>query len=140
MPSKPRDNFGSNVLIFLGALLVAIAIFAPPPSAASSIPRQHQDVATVKRFCTSQSVTNGPAVVGLQCQDQVLILTGKSLSDGGTQQSSDGGMPITPDLNSERILFPTSTKEITLGWGEKCVGVLSPDAGTNLCNFFDVTH
>lgn len=120
----------SGVVVVLVASLSVIAI-------ASNVPRINADVATVKRFCT----TSGAAtpVVGIQCQNQVRILTGTKLSDGGTKATADGGAPITPNSVSELISFPGDTMPIHLGTGEKCVGVVSDDGGTNTCVFFDVT-
>lgn len=142
----------SNVLVVVVAALVyaggmwsliafVLTTFTPRTAEASNIPKFTADVATVKRWCTSQSSTNGQPIIGLQCDEPVRILTGSSLSDGGTRQTSDGGMPITPtaDNKVERLAFPGDVAPIRLAPNEKCIGVISADAGANGCIFFDVS-
>lgn len=121
-----------------GAFLAVLFCVAASFAYASWVPRTSADVASVKRFCSAASTQTG-IVVGLQCQSNVRILSGAKLTDGGTRATSDAGAPITPGNSDELVAFPGDTYPVALGTGERCLGVVSADAGTNNCTFFDST-
>lgn len=125
----PRDRV-------FGVLAVLCILSSAATALASWIPRTTADVASAKRFCTASGGTL-PTQVGLQCQANVRILSGAKLTDGGTKATSDGGQPITPGNSDELIAFPGDTYPVQFGTGEKCLGVVSADGGTNSCTFFD---